>query len=246
MSAATFQAEPVAYPRVLALATLAAALAAIVGALLAASHPDQAWQWLHWFGKPLATVLILALAWRAQPPLSMRYRRWICAGIGFSLLGDVLLMLPQDLFVPGLVAFLFGHLCFLAAFLGDSRFAARPLWLFASLGFGAINLYLLWDSIGAALRVPVIVYVLVLTSMGGQALARAFALRSAAQASSARRAAIGAMLFMLSDCLLAWNRFHAAIPWSSLWVLSTYYLALWWIARSVQRDSTMIEAGAAQ
>ena len=70
---------------------------------------------------------------------------------------------------------------------------------------------------------------------GGQALARAgmFARRGDAQAGSARRAAIGAMLFMLSDSLLAWNRFHAAIPWSSLWVLSTYYLALWWIARSV-------------
>jgi uncharacterized membrane protein YhhN len=226
-------------------AVSAAALGAIAGALLAANG-SAGGHWLHWVCKPLATALILLLAWRAQPPLSMRYRRWICTGIGFSLLGDVLLMLPQDLFVPGLVAFLFGHLCFLAAFLGDSRFAARPAWLLASLGFGAINLYLLWDSIGAALRVPVIVYVLVLSSMGGQALARAFALRGAANAGSARRAAVGAMLFMLSDCLLAWNRFHATIPWSSLWVLSTYYLALWWIARSVQCDGTMIEAGAAQ
>lgn len=216
--------------------------------LLAAVDPGQGWHWLHWCGKPLATALIFVLAWRARPAQSPRYRRWILAGIACSLLGDVFLMLPGDLFVPGLVAFLCGHLCFIAAFLGDSRFGARPLLLLASLGYGSVNLYLLWDAIGTPLRVPVIVYVLVLASMGGQALVRArlFAQRGDAQAPAARLAALGALMFLLSDSLLAWNRFHGAIPWSSLWVLSAYYLALWWIARSVQRVDLTIEAGAAQ
>lgn len=237
MSAVTFHATPRTYLRRLAVATLAAGFAAIAGALLAADHPGQGWQWLHWVGKPLATALIFVLAWRAQPAQSSHYRRWILAGIACSLLGDVLLMLPGDLFVPGLVAFLFGHACFIAAFLGDSRFAAPPWLLLASLGYGAVNLYLLWDSIGAPLRVPVIVYVVVLASMGGQALVRAqvFARRGDAQAPAARLAAIGALMFMLSDSLLAWNRFHGPIPWSALWVLGSYYLALWWIARSVRR-----------
>lgn len=245
MSVVTVQTLPAANSRALALATLVAATAAIIGALLATSHSGEGWRWLHWIGKPLATALIFVLAWRARPAQSPRYRRWILAGIACSLFGDVFLMLPGDLFVPGLLAFLLGHLCFIVALLGDSRFGARPLLLLASLGYGAINLTLLWDSIGAPLRVPVIVYVLVLACMGGQALARArvFALHGDAQFASARRAAVGAMLFMLSDSLLAWNRFHAAIPWSGLWVLSTYYLALWWIARSVQRDGILGEAG---
>jgi len=248
MSAVTLDAARAAYLRLLALATLGAAIAAIAGALLAAADPGHGWRWLHWSGKPLATALIFVLAWRAQPAQSPRYRRRILAGIACSLLGDVFLMLPGDLFVPGLVAFLCGHLCFIAAFLGDSRFGARPLLLLACLGYGAMNLYLLWDAIGAPLRVPVIVYVLVLACMGGQALVRArlFAQRGDAQAPAARLAAAGALMFLLSDSLLAWNRFHGAIPWSSLWVLSAYYLALWWIARSVQRVGTAIEAGAAQ
>jgi uncharacterized membrane protein YhhN len=231
----------------LAVFALMAAVAAILGALLADPALADGWRMLHWLCKPLATALILLLAWSARPALSTRYRRRISAGIVCSLLGDVLLMLPQDLFVPGLVAFLCGHLCFLAAFLGDSRFAVRPWWLLASWGYGAVNLWLLWDSIGVSLRLPVIVYVVVLSSMGGQALARVwmFVRCGDAQVGSARRAAVGAVLFMLSDSLLAWNRFHAAIPLSSLWVLSTYYLALWWIARSVQRDDTLVEAGAA-
>ncbi len=228
----------------LAMGVTVAAAAAIVGAILAGPADADGWRLLHWLCKPLATVLIFLLAWHTQPALSVRYRRWILAGIACSLLGDVLLMLPQDLFVPGLVAFLFGHACFIAGFLGDSRFGVRSWWLLVSLAYGALNLYLLWDSIGAALRIPVVVYVLVLAGMGGQALGRArmFAQHDDARAGSARRAAVGALLFMLSDTLLAWNRFHAAIPLSSLWVLSTYYLALWWIARSVQRDDTVIEA----
>ena len=214
--------------RGLAAATLLAACAAIAGALLAAHSPDG--RWLHWIAKPLATALDFALAWRARPAVSARYRHFVLAGIACSLAGDVLLMLPGDLFVPGLVAFLLGHACFIAALLGDSRFAV-PVWpLLACLAYGIANLVALWGAIAAPLRVPVIVYVAVLCSMAGQALARA--LRGEAPA---RLAARGALLFMLSDSVLAWDRFRGPLPLASLWVLATYYLALWWIARSVQK-----------
>lgn len=233
--------------RRLAFATSVATVAAIAGALLAAGDPGHGWLWLHWIAKPLATALIFVLAWRTQPAQSGRYRRRILTGIACSLLGDVLLMLPGDLFVPGLVAFLLAHTCFIAAFLGDSRFAA-PAWpLLACLAYGAANLVLLWGAIDTPLRVPVLVYVAVLASMGGQALGRArlFAQRGDAQAPAARLAALGALTFMLSDSLLAWDRFRGPLPLASLWVLAAYYLALWWIARSVQRVGTASEAGTA-
>ncbi len=41
---------------------------------------------------------------------------WFVAALAFSLVGDVLLMLPQDLFVPGLAAFLVGHCCYVVGF----------------------------------------------------------------------------------------------------------------------------------
>jgi uncharacterized membrane protein YhhN len=237
---------PNARPRWLLPLIACAAAGAIVGGLVMAQNPASPWRWLHWIGKPLATALILLLVWLTRLPVSPRYRRWIAAGIGFSLIGDVLLMLPGDLFVPGLAAFLLGHLCFITAFVGDSQFAARPLLLLASLGYGAINLWLLWGSIGVPLRLPVIVYVVVLTGMGGQAMvrARSFSMKADPRARSARLGAIGALTFMLSDSLLAWNRFHAAIPGATLWVLSTYYLAVWWIACSVQGSDGAVEAGA--
>lgn len=214
--------------RRLAGGVLLAAGGAILGALLGAHAPH--WLWLHWLAKPLATALLFALAWRARPVVSARYRRLVLAGIAASLAGDVCLMLPGDRFVPGLLAFLLAHGCFIAAFLGDSR-SARPAWPLAlCLAYGAANLALLWHAIAAPLRGPVLVYVLVLAAMGAQALARGW--RGDAAAGLAAR---GALAFMASDTLLAWDRFRGPLPLASLWVLATYYLALWWIARSVRR-----------
>jgi uncharacterized membrane protein YhhN len=221
--------------RGLDLAIALAAVAAILGSAVGAAGTGDAWLWLHWFCKPLTTLLILWAAWRADPPISLRYRRWICIGMVFSLAGDIFLMLPVDAFVPGLVAFLFGHACFIRALLDDTRFAARPLALLACLGYGGLNLWALWPSLPPALHVPVMVYVLVLATMGGQASARAWWHARDDLAGPARWAAAGALLFLLSDTLLAWNRFRVAIPLSALWILATYYAALWCLARSVQR-----------
>jgi uncharacterized membrane protein YhhN len=96
-------------------------------------------------------------------------------------------------------------------------------------------LWALWPSLPSALYVPVVVYVLVLASMGGQAVVRARQHAGDALARSAQWAMTGALLFMVSDTLLAWNRFRIAIPLSALWVLATYYAALWCLARSVRR-----------
>jgi len=227
--------------RVLALAVLLVSAAAIVGG----SMPHGGWLWLHWLAKPLATVLILVTALWGGRAISPRYRRRIAAGMVFSLIGDVLLMLPQNLFVAGLVAFLVGHLCFIAAFVDDSRFAVRPLALLACVLVGAVNLALLWSSIPVALHPAVALYGLVLSCMGGQALARAWFHAKAGDplALPARRAAIGGLLFMLSDSLLAWNRFDAPLPLSALWILGSYYAALWFIARSVAHDTHSTKAG---
>jgi len=212
-----------------------AAVAAIMGATFAAPATVDGWRLLHWLAKPLATLLILWRAWRAQPAVSPGYRRWITIGMAFSLVGDIFLMLPVDAFVAGLVAFLFGHLCFIRAFLSDTRFAARPLAILGCLAYGGLNLWALWPTLPDALHLPVVVYVVVLAAMGGQSVARAWTHGDDALAGAAQWAAGGALLFMLSDTLLAWNRFRFAIPLSALWVLATYYAALWCLARSVRQ-----------
>lgn len=223
----------------LALPMLLAAAGAILGATLTTPHVPDGWRWLHWTCKPLASLLALAVAWRAAQPVSSRYRRRMLAGLLACLGGDVCLMLPGDLFVPGLVCFLLGHLCFIAAFSGDVRFAARPWPWLACLCVGALVAWRLWPALAPALRLPVLVYVGVLASMAGQALGRARWLRQHGdpRAPAARLAAAGGLLFMLSDALLAWQRFRGGVPWPALSVLATYYAALWLLARSVDRTA---------
>ncbi len=88
------------------------------------------------------------------------------------------------------------------------------------------------------MRIPVLAYVVVLASMAVLALARQWRRphTDAMDASSSRWAATGALLFVASDSLLAWDRFAGGLPLASLLVLSTYYGAQYAIARSVKQQ----------
>ena len=219
--------------RLLTCLIAAAAAGAIAGALLGGP-----WLWLHYSCKPLTTLLLMALAASAAPPVSARYRNTILLGLLFSLAGDVLLMLPVDLFLAGLGAFLLAHLFYMAAFFAGSNARTRLTSIALLAVFGVANLAGLLPRLDNAMRVPVLLYVVALLLMAGFALARARSLRLAGGAqpalvASARTAAIGAAFFVVSDTLLAWDRFGGGIPLASLWVLSTYFIAQWHIARSV-------------
>lgn len=209
-------------------AIVLAVAGAITGALLGGP-----WIGLHYVCKPLATLLVLSLAVRAVPVQSARYRAAVVVGVLLSLLGDVLLMLPQDLFVPGLVAFLLAHLCFCAAFFPGARWSVRMVAVALYGVVAATNMALLLPKIPPPLDAPVLAYVVVLMVMASLAAARAWSLRrDATLARSAAFAAWGGALFVLSDSLLAWDRFAGGLPLAPLLVLASYYAALWCIARS--------------
>ncbi len=219
---------------------LLAAVAAIIGASL-----DGDGRWLHWIAKPLTTLLIAAMVLRSAglwpatdtPSANRPYARTILLGMAFSCMGDIFLMLPFDAFVPGLIAFLLAHLCYIIAFRAGFR-AGRALWAAGALlaVFAGINLAGLWPLLPSDLRIPVVVYVAVLALMATLALARAWshASTTAPALPGARWAAIGAILFVISDSVLAWDRFGGGLPAATLCVLSTYYAAQYCIARSVR------------
>jgi uncharacterized membrane protein YhhN len=206
---------------------LAALLLAVVAFLLrAVSYGDVAQVYVF---KPLATLLVIALATVDTRAFAHPYRTWVVAGLIASLVGDVLLMLPQDLFLPGLGAFLVAHLCYLRAFTRDGRFTAvlaTGVPLVAAAG-GALTL--MWTGLGG-LRVPVIAYVTVIVLMAWQALER---WRQGSHV-GARLAGVGALLFMASDAALGIARFRGVFPGSAVFVLATYYAAQYLIASSVR------------
>lgn len=192
------------------------------------------WQAIYWVAKPLATLAVLCIAATAAHPVSSRYRLAITMGLALSLAGDILLMLPADLFAAGLGAFLLAHLCYLAAFLGESRFLARPV---ALVGYALVAGTLLtgvYNGVPVSMRAPVIAYVVVITLMATQAAV--WMLEKPSQ--NAQRAAMGAAWFLVSDATLAIDRFRMDVPYRDLVVLGTYYVAQWCIARSVERDAS--------
>lgn len=209
----------------LALSLLIAASAALA---IAAEHRGQ--RRAVYVLKPLTTILVLALAATSARPVAGGYQALVCAGLVFSLAGDVFLMLPRDRFVAGLASFLIAHLFYIAAFAPRPATFAAPLVLLALLAYGIVLLRALWPRLGA-LRVPVAVYAAALLVMAWQAAARWAVLDTTA----ALLAAVGACLFVISDSVLAWERFARRHDYGQVVVLSTYFAAQWLIALSVSQ-----------
>ena len=182
--------------------------------------------WLHHICKPLALAIAIFLAARRAMKAGAvtRFDGLLLAGLAASLAGDVLLMGSAKLFVPGLVCFLLAHLAYIALFrIGVGMFPRRGA-LVATLLVGAAMYAFLWQGgLPPALRIPVGIYVVVIAGMAAQAIGRAAVLRHTDP--PALWVAVGACFFMLSDALLATNRFVSALPLASLWVLATYYAA---------------------
>ena len=178
--------------------------------------------------KPLATLLILAIAWLAPPGADPQVARWILAGLVFSLVGDVLLMLPSDRFAAGLASFLIAHLCYIAAFTLEAGFQPAPLALLSLLVAVAFVYRRLSAGLGS-LRGPVIVYMAVIVVMAWQALARC----SVVPGAGPPLAAAGALLFATSDSALALARFQGPFKGSQTVVYGTYFAAQWLIAVSL-------------
>lgn len=206
---------------------------AVSAALAIAGHYLEGGRWLAYVFKPLTTLAILAVAARARA-VPAGYRVPIVLGLAFALVGDVLLMLPADRFVAGLASFAVTHVCYLTAFRSDARLGGQKLPFLLLAGVAAGVLALLWPGLGPGLGLPVAVYAVLLAAMAAQAVSRALELDTA----GSRLAAAGALLFLLSDTLLAVDRFRFPLAADRVAVLATYWAAQWLIAWSVVRHGS--------
>ena len=206
------------------------AVSAVIAAILAirAHYLEESRRWQVYAFKPLATLLILALA-LSLSPARPEYQWAVAAGLLFSTAGDVFLMLPRDRFVAGLASFLVAHLCYVWAFGIGVSFAGKPLLWLPYFAAGGMVVALIWPGLKPALRAPVTLYVIVIAVMAGQAAERWQVLGSAV----ALAAAIGAGLFVASDAVLAIDRFRWHFRAARAVTLATYWTAQLLIALSV-------------
>ncbi|MFL6680254.1 MAG: lysoplasmalogenase [Burkholderiaceae bacterium] len=215
--------------RILPLLGAVAALLAIASAPWALDRP-----WVNFAFKPLATLCVIAWAALGRSDDGL-VKRWIVVGLVFSLLGDIALLWPVQGFLAGLVAFLLGHLSYLVALTRRVRFLASRTAFGAWAVVAASVLASLWAGVPADMRVPVLVYVTALSAMAAQATSVWLACRARPDAAKWRVVAIGAALFVLSDAILATDKFVGGVPLPTLWNLSLYWLGQWFIARAAVR-----------
>jgi uncharacterized membrane protein YhhN len=178
--------------------------------------------------KPLTMSLIIAMALIGMKGFLLFYNRFVFLGLVFSLIGDIFLMLPANLFLQGLVNFLIAHLFYILAFskgvnLRLKNFSWLPFLLFGVLIYGFMLPSL------KEMMIPVLAYMIIILIMGWRAYERWGQLKTG----EARWALIGAVLFIISDTALGINRFRLPFELSTLVVLGTYFPAQWFIARSV-------------
>ena len=182
--------------------------------------------------KPLSTLLIILIAALSfmQPNHDPGYSTLILVGLILSLAGDVLLIFHAPrAFLVGLVAFLCAHLAYIAAFIQAQRAFGLSINLMADI-IAAVVLALIGGAMFSVLRpglgkmrLPVLLYILVISTMLHRALSVAFAWRGVAF--DALLMVFGALLFYISDAILAFNRFRMdnKMPHGRAYNLSTYY-----------------------
>lgn len=178
--------------------------------------------------KPLTMIGIIHIAILAKPVISNRYQIMIIIGLIFSMGGDILLMLPFDLFRLGLLSFLVAHIIYIIAFWKLPRRSFTWWYMVLAAIFGIIVFLYLRPYLGS-MQIPVAVYVIVIMTMGWCAGERNKVLATP----SGKLALIGAILFIISDSLHAVNRFVEPFSLARLYILGTYFAAQWYIARSV-------------
>jgi uncharacterized membrane protein YhhN len=169
--------------------------------------------WLHFSVKPMFMILLMALHHRQLNGSFSFFSKMVQLGLFFSLIGDIALMFDEQmpiLFVVGLGAFLVAHLGYALAFgksikdsaLGMSKGKVLELALPFILFTGCFFLYI-QGGLPADLYVPVLAYTGVISVMGLTAAIR----HGHVDAKSYLWIVVGAVLFILSDCVIAINKF---------------------------------------
>ncbi len=194
---------------------LTAAALVAVSAILAEYRGTHSWRYLL---KPLPVLLLMAVVGLSESVDSAVGVLFIF-GLILSATGDVILI-DRRRFVHGLSAFLLAHIAYIFAFWLMLRDAPR-LWIVVLLSlWGGVLLWRLKSQLGKLL-LPVFGYITVINVM----IWLAVEVHAGIGTPESRLLAIGALLFGVSDTVLALDHFRSPFPGSKALILVTYYLA---------------------
>ncbi|KAH8284095.1 hypothetical protein KR054_010044, partial [Drosophila jambulina] len=165
--------------------------------------------------------------------LKKEYRRslWILLGLVFSCGGDALLNV--NLFPFGMISFGVAHVFYVSAFGWKPVKWLIGIGLYVVVSLCKYFVYFVHEKLDEILIIGVPIYCFLITTMLWRSLARAVDVRSFL----AVFCAIGAILFVISDALIAVTMFMGVpLPGARLQIMITYYAAQFAIALSTADD----------
>ncbi len=186
--------------------------------------------------KPLIVIWLFAYFILQTRLVKSDLKKWIIIALLFSWLGDVLLMLQGDnsvFFLLGLSAFLLAHMCYILFFhFVRTRENVKSRWylLLIVVVYYTFLISILSPGLGE-MKLPVRIYGIVISFMFMLAMQMLFIKNKTAGLSMM----IGASLFVISDSVLAINKFYQPFPQAAVIIMLTYGLAQFFIAEGAGR-----------
>lgn len=191
------------------------------------------------FSKLLLLPLLMAYFLQKTGPVRTAGQRWMLLAMGASWLGDALLLggAQPNLFIAGLASFLLAQITYAFVFGRDGRvqnglLRQKPWLALPVLAIGAGMYAYLHPHLGE-MRVPVILYILAISSMVLAAIHRF----NRVPRGAGFLVVGGASCFLLSDALLAVNKFVAPFPAASVLIMLTYMAAQFLIVKGMVQSS---------
>lgn len=180
---------------------------------------------IHMGTKPLLIPALAFYFWKTCIPTPLN--KFVYGALFFSWLGDSLLIFSELdglFFIGGLVTFLLAHIVYVIMninFVNDGLSKIVFRWPSVIIVIYGLIVFSLLKPNLAELTIPVAIYISVICMMGITAFGRSGRSRD----NDFRWVMAGAILFMASDSILAFNKFNAPIANASIWVMTTYLAA---------------------
>ena len=181
---------------------------------------------LRLFSKPLIVVSLLIYFISKTVATPSRLRSLIITALLFSLLGDLLLLFEANdpvFFITGLIAFLLAHIFYIIAFnhlRTTEKIRLKILFFIPVLCYYLFLIVVLYNYLNE-MKIPVMVYGGAISLM----LVMAVHLAGIKYASLGRIVFFGALLFIISDTILAFNKFYRQWDQASIMIMLSYGLA---------------------
>ncbi|MFN2302350.1 MAG: lysoplasmalogenase, partial [Anaerolineales bacterium] len=154
-----------------------------------------------YFLKPASTLTVIAMALFSffEPTHNTIYSILVLVGLLLSLGGDVALMLPDKprAFLVGLVLFLLAHIAYIIAFGTLASYSNPEILSLAILLVIGVTFYAIIKPGLGKMRIPVIVYMLIISIMVNRAIATTNS--PIFSTNQVWMVAIGAVFFYISD-----------------------------------------------